>query len=296
MDTDKPIVFIVDRPALDGMAYVGRHEFLQVLEELALDLHEQRERYKAIIYCETAAAREGYTTENNLARSESALQALELDQKTWEAWLGHQHLIRIPAQEDFETKKLLFLKSLSRVLHMPEPYEIERKYRLDNFRSNMIPGNARAVEIVQTYLSSDVGSERRVRMRTVDGSSSYYFTEKHPTYSSAKRIERERQIERSEYETLLKEARPDMATIYKIRHSFEFGGRTIELDIYRDIKDLVVVEVEIPSLDEVVRLPEGWDCVEVTNDKDYKNAGIAKLLYLGTAGKLFRPSALNPQA
>ena len=284
--TDKPMVLIADRGTLDGMAYIGRQTYLQLLESQNIDLHSLRERYKAVIHLETAAASKGYTRDNNPSRSEDPLEALERDTKTWEAWLGHQHHIRIPAQEDFDQKKLNVLKSLSRIIGMPEPFEIERKWRIDHFDPNMFPATAGAVEILQTYLRSEAGSERRVRMRTSDGSSSYYMTTKFPTYSGIKRIEKERQIIRSEYETLLLEADLECSPIRKTRYSIEYDNRTLEYDIYQDIPGLAVLEIELPTEDAKVNLPTDAKYVEVTNDRTYKNRAIAEALKRGTAQEL----------
>ena len=93
LSTEKPTVLLCDRGALDGMAYVGRNNFLKVIEECGYSLQELRERYKAVFHLVTAAlgAEEFYTLDNNAARTESMDLARSIDSRTLDAWLGHPH-------------------------------------------------------------------------------------------------------------------------------------------------------------------------------------------------------------
>ena len=298
LDTDKPCVVLCDRGLLDARAYMGPKPFGQMLGEHGTDIHEVLGRYKAVIHLVTAAdgAEKFYTLENNAARTEAPDEALALDKRTYAAWQGHPHHIIIDNSTDFETKKRRALQALARVLHMPEPLETERKFRVDNFSTGMIPPDAQAIEITQDYLTStNLGVERRVRSRTLNGSIGYYYTEKQPTYVSGQRIERDRSISPDVYQALLREKDPDRATVCKTRHVFEFGKHTFELDVYQgDAAGLVVLEVELQDLSEKVDLPDGWQLIDVTHDTTYSNSMIALLLKQGVIAKLTQHPA--PQA
>ena len=279
LHSEKPMVFLCDRGLLDSIAYIGRNAYLRVLERHGYDLHELRERYSAIIHMVTAAngAEKYYTLANNTARSETPEQAKALDKRTQEAWFGHQHLFVVDNSTGFEQKIQRALSALVRVLSMPEPLETERKFLVLNFTLDMLPQEAVSIDIEQNYLVGSDKGERRLRKRTLDGTSSYYLTEKTQTSHRATRIERERQISRREYEMLLAEHDPATTIIRKKRYSFVCNGRHIELDVYSNpCQGLVILEVELQDIAENVSLPQGWLVQEVTDDSKYKNRSIAE--------------------
>lgn len=157
-------------------------------------------------------------------------------------------------------------------------YEIERKFLIEYPDIEILENypNSSKSEIAQTYLKTDDGFTSRVRMRTTDGESRYYFTEK-KRINDVKCIENEREIEREEYETLLKLADPERRTIYKTRYCLPYGNRVAEIDIYPFWNDRAIAEVEMENESEEVRLPEFIKIIrEVTAEKAYKNAAIAK--------------------
>ena len=273
-------VLLCDRGLLDPIAYVGRDQYVSVLERHGLDLHSLRERYKGVLHLVTAAngKEEFYTLANNTARTETPEEARLLDQRTQAAWFGHQHLTIIDNTTHFEVKIERALTSLARVLNMPEPLEIERKFKVLNFIPGMIPHDAVRVDIEQDYLLTDKErGERRVRKRVLDGGASYYYTEKVDTGRLGERIERERQISLVEYDELLREKDPLARTIRKQRFCFAFSGRHLELDYYSELESgpLVILEVEVRDINEVITLPEGWLVEDVTSEKRFKNREIA---------------------
>ncbi|MES2214234.1 MAG: AAA family ATPase [Patescibacteria group bacterium] len=296
LDTEKTLILLCDRGALDAIAYMGRKEFKHIADQSSYSMLELLERYRAVIHLVTAAngAEHAYTLANNTARDESPELARELDKKTYDAWQGHQHHIIIDNSTDFEKKKLRTLQALARILHMPEPTEIERKWRITNFIPSMIPRGSLGIEIRQDYLESKAANvERRVRMRTSDGSSSFYYTEKRKTADPLVRGEIERQITHDEYEEKLSERDPVKSTVAKTRYTFEHGGHTIELDVYHGAAlGLVIAEVELSNVTENPELPIAWEKEEVTADPNFKNAAIAKFIYDGN----LRETLLAPHA
>ena len=274
------VVILCDRGVLDCAAYMGEDAYGKMIGRQGYTQEELMRRYHLMVHLVTAAdgAEEHYTLSNNAARSETAEEARTLDAKTKQAWLGHPHHIVIDNSTDFATKMRRALRSLARILNMPEPTEIERKFRVLNFRPNFIPKEAVAIEITQDYLVCRGPGERRVRKRVRDGETSYFYTEKVPTAQSGTRIERERQISEEEYRQLLAERDPALYTIEKTRHTFPFWGRLFELDIFRGRNaGLVMLEVELQHLDDELRLPSAWDTVEVTDDPSYKNRALAEV-------------------
>lgn len=157
-------------------------------------------------------------------------------------------------------------------------FEIERKFLIEYPDINLLENyrGATKSEIAQTYLKTDDGFTSRVRMRTTGGVTKYIFTEK-KRVTDVKCIENEREIDREEYDDLLKLADPELKTVYKTRYCLPFGNRVAEVDIYPFWNDRAVAEVEMEDEEEVVHLPEFLKIIrDVTAEKAYKNYSIAK--------------------
>ncbi len=92
------IVILLDRGLLDGKAYLIQTELNQAVEQhwnsfidrlnLREEFNKHIQRYDLIIHIVTAAEGTGffYTTENNAARTETAEQARDIDNKTLRVW------------------------------------------------------------------------------------------------------------------------------------------------------------------------------------------------------------------
>jgi CYTH domain-containing protein/predicted ATPase len=281
LKTEKKVL-LCDRGGLDAMAYTGRELYLEVLREGRLSLTFLRDRYTAVVHLMSTArgAPEFYTLANNSARSETIEQAAAADERTQSAWLGHPHFCMIDNQTNFQNKVKRALAALARVLHLPAPLEIERKYVV---LEGDIPTDAHVtVEIIQDYLYSAANEpERRVRKRVIDGAASYFYTSKTLTDNPGVRLEHERQIDLGEYEKLLRQKSIAYRTIRKRRVCFVFAGKHLELDCFEDIlgpdgKQLRVLEVELTDINEPVELPPGWVVQDVTGKKEYSNATLAQ--------------------
>jgi CYTH domain-containing protein/thymidylate kinase len=276
----KKTVIFCDRGVLDCAAYMGTSPYRAMLERLEYSQSELMHRYQLVLHLVTTAdgAEEFYTCENNTARRESPEEARELDVKTQEAWYGHPHQVIIDNSTNFAGKMLRARRSLARILHMPEPTEIERKFLFKNFTPELIPESAVAVEIVQEYLVSRDSTERRIRKRTLSAREhSYFYTEKKPTGKSGTRIEKESEISELAYLNLRRNIDPTLKPVNKTRHHFRFGGKMFELDVFGGRHSgLVVLEVELQNRDEPIEFPMDWDLVEVTDDPHYKNRALAE--------------------
>ena len=156
--------------------------------------------------------------------------------------------------------------------------EIERKFVI---KKPDIPGTSELPDfsesrITQTYLLSEVGVTHRVRAREKNGDTVYTECEKR-RLSVATSIEDEREITEDEYQSLLSLRDPSATTIEKRRVTFSYSGRLFEVDIYPAWEKTCIMEVELPSEDAVVDFPPFITLVkEVTGDKRYSNAGMAR--------------------
>ena len=70
----------------------------------------------AVLHFQTAAYGQGYTLENNPARTEKPMQARELDRRLMEAWSGHHKQLIIPNTARFEDKVAYALEAVTGLL------------------------------------------------------------------------------------------------------------------------------------------------------------------------------------
>lgn len=152
--------------------------------------------------------------------------------------------------------------------------ETERKFLIDpdNLPKD-IAKRGKVYDIVQTYIN--YSPEMRVRMLN---KKYYYFTLKRPLDDGGlSRDEIEFRLTKEEYETFLKKRVGN--TIYKTRYQFYENGTYIFVDVYnsKKLNGLVVAEVEFPSVEASSKfIPPKWFGKELTSDKRYKNANLAK--------------------
>jgi CYTH domain-containing protein len=277
----RQIVILCDRGALDCAAYVEEEVFARIAGGIGHSVRSLMERYKMVVHLMTAAwgAEKYYTLSNNKARTEGIELARRLDVRTQQAWLGHPHHAIVDNRTGFDAKMLGALQSLARVLNMPKPMEIERKFLILNFDPSFIPQDAVVLNITQDYLVSDDQVERRVRISELYGQESFYYTEKTETGDPQVRHEDDFLIDRKRYDELLVERDPILKTVKKERNCFIFRGKKLEVDMYtapQSIVGLVAVEVEISKVDERIEFPDGWQIQEVTGVKKYKNRSLAE--------------------
>ncbi|MCF7831870.1 MAG: AAA family ATPase [Candidatus Pacebacteria bacterium] len=288
-------VIFCDRGLLDGVAYLPGEVSLinfqdQVLlhpvSGIGLGVEQIRSRYAGIIHLVTAAngAEEFYTLSNNSARSETVDHARMLDERTKQCWLGHSHISVIPNTVQgkpisFDQKMRLARDKVFALLGIPVPIEIEDKFLLDGFDPAEIPVPYQKVQIEQTYLDPAVAHiEERVRMRTWEGFSSYYYTSKEPDLRTGGRLEIERIINHKEYLQLLKRFDPTRIPIVKDRYCFLYADQYFEVDVMQGIHaGRVYLEREKTDKNESTVVPDFIRVKQdVTGDPNHSMAFLAR--------------------
>lgn len=89
-----PRLILLDRGVMDASAYMPKGSFSSVLKSLNLSVPEIMSRYDSVLHLRSAAygAEKFYTLDNNTARRERSLdEARLMDDKTREAWEGHEN-------------------------------------------------------------------------------------------------------------------------------------------------------------------------------------------------------------
>lgn len=278
---DERMVIIYDRGESDVAAYVGPDDFARLLLEAGLTMADVRDSYDGVIHLVSSAigARDAYTTANNSARRETPDEAAALDGKTLAAWVGHPHLRVIDNSTGFEAKIDRVIAACARVLGIPEPLEIERKFLLaaPPAAGVLHALGAQPIDIEQIYLATEDDRHVRIRRRGIGANAMYYRTEK-IRRSDTTRVERESLISRREYERLSLDADPARRPIRKTRHCFVHEGAYFELDEFKDQVDLWLLEVELADDAEAVEVPDTLGPVtEVTGDPSYGNRNLAQI-------------------
>ena len=160
------------------------------------------------------------------------------------------------------------------------PLEIERKFLVASAPMEW-PVHYKDSNIVQVYLNprdKRVTSER-VRMRIpFDGGPVVYTHTKKVRVTDGVHEEDEREISKRSYTRLLARGFYPPRIISKTRRVFDCAGHTFELDTFIDpLRGLMILEVELPSMDTPVELPPFLSIVrEVTTEPKYTNAALAR--------------------
>lgn len=159
--------------------------------------------------------------------------------------------------------------------------EVERKWLVRALPEGDWPVQYTDYDIEQVYLVPErSGAAERVRskVRLLDGSTTYYHTSKVFVQAGVNE-ETEREISEKEFHSYKDTSRdPKLHPIRKIRRVFDWEGRTFELDMFRDLGKLVLLELEGCSVGESVDFPPFLTIEEeVTSDKRFSNISLAAL-------------------
>ena len=279
--SEEQVVVLYDRGEMDIAAYVEPREFRSLLEQARLTLADVRDSYDLVVHLMTAAdgAEEYYTTANNDARSETPEQARALDARTRDAWIGHPKLRVVDNHTDFAAKLARLMQIVARVIELPVPTEIERKFLLTTAPdlTHSALGTVQCVEIEQAYLKATAGEEVRIRRRYQHGGATYYQATK-TRLRPGVATEQERLITPADYERLMQLRDPACQVVEKLRYCFIYRGQYFELDhiLAPATRECWLLELELTEENQVVRLPDFLRVErEVTADSAYSNRVIA---------------------
>lgn len=126
------------------------------------------------------------------------------------------------------------------------------------------------MHILQTYLTTTDGSEERVRRRTLDGGSTYYFTRKTSIPGSSDRFEIQHRIPERDYYTYIEErADHNYRPIRKNRYCFLWNNQYFEVDRFLDETDEYQLEWEGTDRNHILQFPPFIKVIkEVTEEKN----------------------------
>jgi CYTH domain-containing protein len=144
--------------------------------------------------------------------------------------------------------------------------EIERKYIIEELPDNLEAYPSKHIK--QGYVSI----APVIRIRQLD--KQFILTIKGKGLLAREEFELE--IDKDQFDELSKKV--DGLIIDKTRYYITLDDYIIELDIFHsDYKDLIIAEVEFPSLEEANSfVPPDWFGKDVTNDPRYQNSSLSK--------------------
>jgi CYTH domain-containing protein/predicted ATPase len=229
---EKRKVILLDRGVMDIKAFVPREDFRDMLKRKGLKEVKLRDRYNGVVHLVTAAdgAVEYYTGENNKARIETPEEAIRLDERIRESWLGHPHFRIVDNRTDFEGKIRRTFAAISQMLGLPARTTSEERFLVDGIRHELLPPH-KTIEIEQIYVRSrDRNEEIRVRKRGQEGAYLYFLTR---TRTAGIRIKEEELIDEQEYLNLKRLVDPKTEVLLKDRICFLWNHQHFELDAYK---------------------------------------------------------------
>ena len=276
MDDDK-IIIVYDRGAIDNRAYINEEEFKEILTRLnnVVTIKDLMDKYDLVI--NLVGCKEFYTTENNAARSEDSDSAMKLGDVTLRSWLGHKNIRIVYPKETLGEKIQEVLNIINGVLNEKEVIDQE-KYLIDLKNSDVasIVSNSTEFDIVQTYLLSTEGEERRLRKVTLDDDVSYYYSVFRVTGDGKKTIVSEKKIERSIYESLLEFRDKSREDIVKKRYYFVSDGEYLHLDIFDGDEEIGILEINV-NRGFRTHIPSKLKVIDiVSGNSAYSNRNLAK--------------------
>jgi predicted ATPase len=132
--SDIPTIILCDRGVMDGSAYTDSNVWQAILDETGWSTIQLRDRrYEAVVHMVSAAdgAEKFYTLENNGARYESVQEAVELDKRLINAWVGHPHFSIIQNNsKSFQDKIDQCLSTVLNFIGLPTPSAYVKKFLL----------------------------------------------------------------------------------------------------------------------------------------------------------------------
>ena len=221
--------------------------------------------------------KEFYTTDNNAARSEDSDTALKLGEVTLRGWLGHKNIRIVYPKETLDEKISEVLNIINETLSLKQ-IKRQEKYLVDLKNSDIesISSKSTVFDIVQTYLMSSEGEERRLRKVILGEDISYYFSVFKVSETGKKTIVSEKKIERKIYDSLLEFRDKTREDIVKKRYYFVSDGEYLHLDIFDGDDEIGILEINV-NRGFRMHIPNELKVIDkVSGNKEYSNRNLAK--------------------
>ncbi|EFP04653.1 hypothetical protein CRE_31207 [Caenorhabditis remanei] len=264
------VLIICDRGAMDPSAYCSADNWINMLDELQLNQVDLlSSRYDQVVHLVTAAigAEEHYTLENNEARNENLQHAVDLDRKTRSCWIGHPNFSIIDNNvASFDEKVNKLIQIVCDRIGIPSQNVAEgsmkRKWLVENVDWNNF-GVFEEFQIEHFYLvSTDAKIQQRVRRRTQNGHSTFTLTSREYQKTSVDYTETRKNMNKEEFNTLLKMKDNARSSIFKNRRCFIHGSLYFKMDAYSDPLPPKANGIPLVFLETLTTVPRGTKIAE----------------------------------
>jgi CYTH domain-containing protein/predicted ATPase len=279
---EKRKVILLDRAIMDIKAFVSGDDFKALLKRKGVTEANLRHRYNGVIHLVTAAdgAEEYYTGENNTARLETPEEAVLIDRKIQESWLGHPHFKIIDNSTDFQYKIRRTFAAMAQLLGIPIPLPTQEKYLVKDVCVGDLPAR-QILRIEQVYLrSKDRNEEIRIRRRGQDGVYLHFLSRSNIARNGSNRVAEEELIPEQEYLNLTRLMDPKTEILRKERVCFLWNNQYFELDSYsgrhEGLKVLIVEPLETEAGKRVQVPPFITVGKLITHDPRYADRNMAR--------------------
>lgn len=269
-------IIICDRGLLDDKAYITGEEYQKLTKEFHTTPLQLMSRYDLVLHLKTAAdgKEEFYTLSNNSARTETIEEALDKDQKTLSAWLGHERLKIIGNDTDFKTKINNVLKEIHCLVDTKYPIERQEKYLVNVNLKDLKNLSPQVLDIEQYFIEKD-NIEYLYRKTSTSTDTKYTLITKIDTDINNERITLRRNITEKEYyinQTLTTKK------IIKKRYCFPYKNQNFRLDIFQD--NLQILEIEETNKTIKRSIPSFIELKEdISNSLEYRNSTLSQKLF-----------------
>lgn len=244
----KPSVLLCDRGLMDGRAYMSTAAWSDMLADNGWDpVCLRDERYDLVIHMITAAdgATAHYQLANNVARSESVSEAVTVDRRTQEAWVGHPQLRIIDNRTGFREKINRVFRVIGELVGVHVSKRAVKKFLVDkHVRPRALEScvfNLEEFEVEQTFLQRGTikeGVQESVRRRGDGGTYTFVHKVRSPSVDGMVK-ETKRQITNREYISLLANADPERRTVRIKRQCFVYKSQYYVMDTILNIEPIV---------------------------------------------------------
>lgn len=212
IESDQATVILCDRGVMDGHAYTTQEVWQALLDETHWSTIQLRDRrYEAVIHMVTAAdgAPVFYTDANNAARYETVEEAVALDKKLINSWVGHPQFTIVDNLETngFQGKIARCVDAVFKTIGLPTLQTHHKKFLLVTLPGMFDIDTPKKIkkEVFQseeTFLQATKGTTEAF-IRKIGKNDSYIYTHEVRQYLRQERILKKRQLTAREYIEML---------------------------------------------------------------------------------------------
>ncbi|XP_076108691.1 TRPL translocation defect protein 14-like [Mytilus galloprovincialis] len=274
---------ICDRGIMDASAYLPTEDWAQMKADNNWNEIQLRDnRYNQVIHMVSAArgAEMFYTVAGHQTRHESINQAIELDQITAGAWVGHPYYDVIDNTTGFEGKVMRMISAVCNRLGIDTGDRLstnskKRKFLVTGVLDWTIFPPHQKFMVTHDYLVTPSRKmQARIRKRGQNGQWTYTHTIRRPEINEES-VELRMAINSRDYEILLAQRDYRHYSIYKKRTCFLWNNHYFHLDEYEDpcppgCKGLILLETYTTLEGDDLKVPDFLQIEqEVTGNSKY---------------------------